>query len=140
MSHHPHPHPHEHEYEREHEHADHGSDAHSHQQGGLRALLADLFQPHSHDAADSLDDALTGSTEGIRAVKLSLLGLGATALLQFGVVLLSGSVALLADTIHNLADALTAIPLWLAFSLGRRSPTRSYTYGFGRAEDLAGVF
>src|SRR5207247_120912 len=84
--------------------------------------------------------ALAGSEEGIRTVRLSLLGLGATALIQLGVVLLRGSVALPADTIHNFADASTAIPLWLAFSLGRRLPNRRYTYGYGRAEDLAGVF
>src|SRR5215210_2172379 len=94
----------------------------------------------SHDASDSIDNALEGSAEGIRVVKLSLLGLGVTAVLQLVIVYFSGSVALLADTIHNFADASTAIPLWLAFSLGRRAPTRRYTYGFGRAEDLAGVF
>src|SRR5439155_20591851 len=107
---------------------------------GLVGFLRDFLRPHSHDAADSLDDALAGSTEGIRVVKLSLLGLGLTALMQVAVVILSGSVALLADTIHNFADASTAIPLWLAFSISRRPPSRRYTYGYGRAEDLAGVF
>ena len=77
--------------------------------------------------------------EGIRANKVSLVGLGLTALLQALVVVLSGSVALASDTLHNLGDALTAIPLWIAFSLGRRRPTRSYNYGFNRAEDVAGV-
>lgn len=48
--------------------------------------------------------------------------------------------ALLADTVHNFSDALTAVPLWVAFLLGRRKATRTYTYGFGRAEDLAGLF
>ena len=66
--------------------------------------------------------------------------LGVTAGLQIIIVIASGSVALLADTIHNFGDALTAIPLGLAFVLGRRPPTKRYTYGFGRAEDLAGVF
>src|SRR5712692_9816027 len=113
---------------------------HQHRYGGWRGSLTDLLRPHSHDAADSVDDALTASAEGIRAVKLSLLGLGATALIQLLVVLVSGSVALLADTIHNFADASTAIPLWLAFSISQRAATRRYTYGFGRAEDLAGVF
>src|SRR5437870_5644421 len=69
---------------------------HSHERrGGLSGVLARLFGPHSHNAADSIDDALVGSAEGIRAVKISLLGLGATALLQLVVVLASGSVALL---------------------------------------------
>lgn len=77
--------------------------------------------------------------QGIRATKISLVGLGLTALLQAVVVVVSGSVALASDTLHNLGDALTAIPLWIAFSLGRRNPTRSYTYGYHRAEDVAGV-
>ena len=108
--------------------------------GGLVGMLREWVRPHSHDAADSVDPELEGSAEGIRAVKISLVGLGLTAVLQLLVVVLSGSVALLADTIHNFSDALTAVPLWLAFAVGRRAPTRRYTYGFGRAEDLAGVF
>ena len=52
----------------------------------------------------------------------------------------SGSVALLGDSLHNVADALTALPLWLAFSLGRRRANRRFTYGYGRAEDIAGIF
>jgi divalent metal cation (Fe/Co/Zn/Cd) transporter len=63
----------------------------------------------------------------------------ATALFQVVIVAMSGSVALLADTVHNFSDALTALPLWLAFTLGRRSPNQRYTYGYGRAEDLAGA-
>lgn len=55
-------------------------------------------------------------------------------------MVLSGSVALLADTVHNFSDALTAVPLWIAFSIGRRASNKRYTYGYGRAEDLAGVF
>jgi cation diffusion facilitator family transporter len=102
--------------------------------------LSHVLRPHSHDAADSLDDALESSAQGIRAVKISLVALGATSLAQLGVVAISGSVALLADTIHNFSDALTALPLWLAFAIGRRAPTRRYTYGYGRAEDLAGLF
>ncbi|MEW6324675.1 MAG: cation diffusion facilitator family transporter [Nitrospirota bacterium] len=76
---------------------------------------------------------------GIWAIKWSFLGLGATALLQGVVVFLSGSAALLADTIHNIGDAATAIPLWVAFLLVRLKPTRRFTYGYGRIEDLAGV-
>jgi cation diffusion facilitator family transporter len=127
-----HPHPH-------HEHEEHEEHEHSHAVGVL-GFLQSMFRPHSHDAADSIDDALEGSTRGIWAVKVSLFGLGATSVFQLVIVLASGSVALLADTIHNLADASTAIPLWIAFSLGRRAANRRYTYGYGRAEDLAGVF
>jgi len=106
----------------------------------LRAELRHIFQPHSHDAADAIDPGLVGSAEGIRAVQLSLIGLGITASLQLAVAIASGSVAVLADTIHNFADASTAIPLWLAFWIGRRPANSRYTYGYGRAEDLAGVF
>ena len=73
-------------------------------------------------------------------MKISLLALGATSIAQLVIVLVSGSVALLADTIHNFSDALTAIPLWVAFALGTKAATRRYTYGFGRAEDIAGLF
>ncbi|TXN28151.1 cation diffusion facilitator family transporter [Lacisediminihabitans profunda] len=127
-----------HEHDHEHGHS-HGEGAHAHPTG-IRGIFYGLFVPHSHDAADSIDDALEASKEGVRAVKISLFILLGTTLLQFIVVLLSGSVALLADTIHNFADALTAVPLWIAFVLGRRAATRKYTYGFGRAEDLAGLF
>jgi len=102
--------------------------------------MRQLFHPHSHDAADSVDSALEGSSQGIRAVKVSLIALGVTAVIQLSVVAISGSVALLADTVHNFADALTAIPLWIAFALTRRAPSRRYNYGYGRAEDLAGLF
>ncbi|ORB92889.1 hypothetical protein B1T49_15020 [Mycobacterium persicum] len=99
-----------------------------------------MFAPHSHDAADSIDNALEASAAGIRAVKISLLVLGITALAQVAVVLISGSIALAADTVHNFSDALTAVPLWIAFALSTKAATRRYTYGFGRVEDLAGLF
>jgi cation diffusion facilitator family transporter len=76
---------------------------------------------------------------GIWALKVSLAGLGLTALFQVVIVLVSGSTALLADTIHNVGDAATSIPLWIAFALVRRGRNRRYTYGYGRAEDIAGV-
>jgi cation diffusion facilitator family transporter len=95
---------------------------------------------HSHDHGDRLDEALEGSASGIRAVKVSLAVLALTAGVQVVIVVISGSVALLADTVHNATDALTAIPLWIAFAIGRRPPTKRYSYGFERAEDLAGIF
>ena len=113
---------------------------HSERGGKIGAALHEVFAPHSHDASDSIDDALESSAAGIRAVKISLLALGATAIAQSVIVAISGSVALLADTIHNFSDALTAIPLWIAFALSTKAATRRYTYGFGRAEDLAGLF
>ncbi|WKZ82319.1 MAG: cation diffusion facilitator family transporter [Acidimicrobiia bacterium] len=113
---------------------DHGGERRSH--GLWHRLVHLLSHDHDHGSAHKVLDA---GAEGIRATKISLVGLGLTALLQALVVVLSGSVALASDTLHNLGDALTAIPLWIAFSLGRRSPTRSYTYGYHRAEDVAGV-
>jgi cation diffusion facilitator family transporter len=82
---------------------------------------------------------MEASAEGMRTLWISLAVLGVTALTQASVTALSGSVALLGDTLHNAADALTAVPLGVAFILGRRPPTRRYTYGYGRAEDLAGI-
>ncbi len=108
--------------------------------GGVKGFLYDLFVPHTHDSADSIDDALKASTAGVRALKISLFILLATTVLQAVIVAFTGSIALLADTIHNFADALTAVPLWIAFVLGRRVANRRYTYGYGRAEDLAGMF
>ncbi|WP_433380667.1 cation diffusion facilitator family transporter [Actinoplanes sp. CA-142083] len=98
-----------------------------------------MVTPHSHDTADKVDPAMEASREGMRALWISLAGLGVTAALQALIVVFSGSVALLGDTLHNVADALTAIPLGFAFWFGRRAATRAYTYGFGRAEDLAGI-
>lgn len=105
----------------------------------LRRRVSHLLGHHDHDHGPGSASVLDAGAAGIRATKISLLGLGVTAALQALVVLFSGSVALASDTIHNLGDALTAIPLWIAFALGRRQPTRSYTYGFHRAEDVAGV-
>ena len=127
-----------HQHHHDHGHHDHDHD-HAHPKG-IRGVLMQIFAPHSHDAADSVDTALETSAVGIRAVKISLIGLGATAVVQLVVAIVSGSIALAADTIHNFSDALTAVPLWIAFAVGRRPATRRYTYGFGRAEDLAGIF
>ncbi|MFJ3321016.1 cation diffusion facilitator family transporter [Curtobacterium sp. NPDC086286] len=132
MSGHDHTHPHDHGH-------DHGHD-HSHPHGGVRSFLQHLFVPHTHDSADSIDDAMEASAAGVRALKTSLFVLLATTVLQAVIVAFTGSIALLADTIHNFADALTAVPLWIAFVLGRRLATRRMTYGYGRAEDLAGMF
>jgi cation diffusion facilitator family transporter len=106
----------------------------------VRHAFSELLSGHSHDAADQIDDALEANRTGRRALLISLIGLGLTAALQAVVVLLSGSVALLSDTLHNVADALTAVPLLVAFRLARRPANKRYTYGYGRAEDLAGLF
>jgi cation diffusion facilitator family transporter len=107
--------------------------------GGLGHRLSHLLTPHSHDATERVDEALAASRDGLRALWVSFAGLLLTAAAQAVVVIVTGSVALLSDTLHNLADALTAIPIAIAFLVGRRAATRSYTYGYGRAEDLAGL-
>jgi cation diffusion facilitator family transporter len=128
-----------------HHDADPGSGGHphdhrSHRRGGLSGAVGEVFRPHSHDAADSIDAALEASQQGLRAVVISFAALMVTAFVQVVPILATGSAALLADTIHNFSDALTAVPLFVAFRLSRRPPTRRYTYGYKRAEDLAGVF
>ena len=105
-------------------HAHHHDHGHDHGRG------------HTHGV---IDPSIATTARGIWAVKWSFLILAVTSLVQLAVVVLSGSVALLADTIHNLGDAGTAIPLWLAFALARRPPSPRFTYGYGRVEDLAGV-
>ncbi len=95
---------------------------------------------HSHDSADQVDDALEANAAGRRALWISLGALGLTAGIQGVIVSVTGSVALLGDTLHNVADALTAVPLLIAFWLARRPANDRYTYGYGRAEDLAGLF
>jgi len=86
-----------------------------------------------------VDPSVLTTRRGIWAVKWSFIGLLATAAVQAAIVMLSGSVALLADTIHNFGDASTAIPLWIAFRFAQKPPSRRFTYGYGRVEDLAGV-
>lgn len=119
-------------------HAEHAHAEHAHATGPV-AKIKELFAPHSHDAGDSVDAELEASGKGLRALAISFVALLITTLLQAAVVIVSGSVALLGDTLHNAADALTAVPLGIAFTLGRRAATRRYTYGYGRAEDLAGL-
>lgn len=130
---------HEHPGEDGHAHGEHGHHDHDHP-SGIRGFIYELIKPHSHDSADSIDDAIMANAKGIRAVKISLAVLMATALAQVVLVLVTGSVALLADTVHNFSDALTSVPLWIAFVLARRQANKRYTFGYRRAEDLAGLF
>lgn len=110
-----HHHPHQH---------DHGHGPH----GGAHG--------HSHGV---VDPSIATTARGLWAIKWSFVGLMATAALQVVVVVFTGSVALLADTIHNFADAATAIPLAIAFMFARRKPSSHFAFGYGRIEDLAGV-
>ncbi len=99
---------------------DHGNEGHGHTHGVV-------------------DPTIATTERGIWAIKWSFVILVITSALQLGVVVVSGSVALLADTIHNIGDSVTAIPLWIAFMLARRKPSKTFTYGLGRVEDLAGI-
>jgi cation diffusion facilitator family transporter len=100
---------------------------------------------HSHDkdhghTHGSIDPSISTSERGIWAIKWSFIGFLITSGIQFLIVLQSGSIALLTDAIHNFGDAGTAIPLWIAFRMAKRKPSKTFTYGYGRIEDLAGVF
>jgi len=121
---------HDHDHSHEHDHGEHRDDNHEH-------------HDHHHGYAHThgiVDPSILTTERGIWAVKWSFVGLFITALFQVIIVYYSGSIALLADTIHNFSDALTAIPLLFAFMLARWKPTKRFTYGYGRVEDLAGVF
>ena len=97
-------------------------------------------QTRGHGLAHgAMDRAILTSRRGIWATKVSLVVLMATAALQVVIVVFTGSVALLADTVHNFGDAATALPLWAAFTMSARQPTPRFTYGYGRTEDLAGL-
>lgn len=107
--------------------------------GGVWSRVRHALTPHSHDHSEAIQSADEASRHGIRAAWFSLAGMGATALIQIVIVALSGSIALLADTVHNLGHLATTIPLIIAFRLGRKAPTRRYNYGYKRAEDLVGL-
>jgi len=134
------PHP-DHDHDHDHDHGNGNGNGHGTSVGAwVRHAVSEVFGAHSHDVADQVDEALEADTDGRRALLWSLAILAATAVFQAVVVVLSGSVALLGDTLHNVADALTAVPLLIAFRLALRPATKRYTYGYGRAEDLAGIF
>lgn len=122
---------HDHQHEHEHEH--------QHSGNPVIDWFQHTFTPHDHGYQTAALDSALATDRGIRAVKISLIALLLTAAFQMAIVAISGSVALLADTIHNFSDALTAIPLGIAFTLSRRARNSRYTYGYGRAEDIAGV-
>jgi cation diffusion facilitator family transporter len=123
----------------QHHHADGNRDGGGPRRAAVRRWLREVVVPHRHDSAGAVDPALETSRAGLRCLAISFAALLVTALFQMLVVVVSGSVALLGDTLHNAADALTAVPLAVAFTVGRRAASRRCTYGYGRAEDLAGI-
>ena len=132
---------HRHGHDQDHDRHGHDDDHHDHDHGtGLWARVKHALIPHAHDAVDAIQTAEESTRDGIRTAWIGLAGMMTTALLQIIIVWLSGSIALLADTIHNLGHAATTIPLIMAFRIGRRAPTKSHPYGYRRAEDLVGLF
>ncbi len=120
-----------------HDHGDH--DDHDHGSGPW-AKVKHMVVPHSHDSNEAIQSAEESSSEGIRAAWIGLGGMGVTAVLQMFIVAISGSIALLADTLHNVGHAATTIPLVIAFRIGQRAASKRYSYGYRRAEDLVGLF
>lgn len=142
-----HPHPHEHEQAHEHDDHDDGDHGHDHEHdhdhgSGLWGWVNTIFHLHGHSAQKAAlanDQAIQDNASGIRTVWWALAILSFTAILQIAIFGMSGSVALLADTVHNIGDAINSIPLLIAFYLARRVANRRYSYGYGRAEDVAGI-
>jgi cation diffusion facilitator family transporter len=134
-----HTHSHEHHsHDNLHSHAEHD---HHHDTFWVKIASALHLPGYAHDHGSIAGDAVVyNNALAIRTVKLSLLALGLTTILQVFIYISSGSVALLGDTVHNFGDAANSIPLWIALVLLRRPPTKRFTYGFGRAEDVAGLF
>lgn len=139
---HDHPHPHSEHADHPHPHADGHVHGHGHHRHGSRAWagVKHLVVPHSHDANEAIQSAEESGTEGIRAAWIGLAGMGATAVMQVFIVAISGSIALLADTLHNVGHVATTIPLIIAFRIGQRAASKRYSYGYRRAEDLVGLF
>ena len=119
-------HNHEHEHdEHEHEHHEHNHDEHEHGHG------------HEHSKVDA---DLYGNQAGLRAVQLSTAGMLLVSAIQFAIALIGGSAGLFADALHNFGDVFTTVALWIAFVISSRAANQRYTYGYYRAEDLAGIF
>jgi cation diffusion facilitator family transporter len=122
-------HSHSHGNDHTHGHGSHHHDTHGHDHSG---------GAHGH-VHGTIDPTIAASDRGLWAVKWSFVGLFITTVIQIVIFYFSGSIALLADAIHNLGDGCTAVPLGLAFILGKREPSKRFTYGYGRVEDLAGL-
>ena len=133
-----HSHPAGHSHDHGHDH--HESDHDHHHASGWWAQLKHAMTPHSHDAVDTIQTAEEARRDGIRTSWIGLAGMLAVAVAQLAIVLASGSIGLLADTVHSLGHAVTTVPLVIAFRLGGRPATKRYPYGYRRAEDVAGIF
>ena len=103
-----------------------------HKTTGVRDPAAEFPLPATRD--DAADRRAAN-----RAVAVSAVGLAATGLAELALAVLTGSVGLLGDAIHNLSDVSTSAVVFLGFRLSRRPPSERYPYGLERAEDLAGI-
>ena len=122
-------HNHEHDHdEHNHEHHEHNHDEHEHDEHG-----------HGHEHG-KVDADLYGNQAGMRAVQLSTAGMLLVSAIQFAIALIGGSAGLFADALHNFGDVFTTVALWIAFVISSRAANQRYTYGYYRAEDLAGIF
>jgi cation diffusion facilitator family transporter len=116
-------HHHDHDHHDHNDHDEHDHDEHNH--------------GHEHGRVDA---DLYGNKAGLRAVQISTAGMFLVAAIQFAIAGIGGSAGLFADALHNLGDVLTTVALWIAFVLSNRAANHRYTYGYYRAEDLAGIF
>ncbi len=134
----------------DHDEHDHNHDDHDHEHDAHDYEHDDHDHDHAHDDHDHghghghehgrVDADLYGDKAGLRAVQISTAGMFLVAAIQFAIAIIGGSAGLFADALHNLGDVLTTVALWIAFVISRRAANHRYTYGYYRAEDLAGIF
>jgi cation diffusion facilitator family transporter len=130
---------HEHQSESQHEHATHTHDheEHTHDHDHDEHNHDEHAHGHEHGKVDA---DLYGNRAGLRAVQISTAGMFLVAAIQFAIAWIGGSAGLFADALHNFGDVFTTIALWIAFVISNRAANQRYTYGYYRAEDLAGIF
>src|SRR6266571_3899945 len=133
-----HDHNHEHDHHNEHDEHEHQHDDHDHEhEHEHRGHGRHGGHGHEHGKVDA---DLYGNKAGLRAVQISTAGMFIVAAIQFAIAGIGGSAGLFADALHNLGDVLTTVALWIAFVISNRAANQRYTYGYHRAEDLAGIF
>ena len=126
-----------HQHESSHEHGTHAHAEHDHDHGNGKHEHADKGHGHEHGKVDA---DLYGNRAGLRAVQISTAGMLLVSAIQFAIAWIGGSAGLFADALHNFGDVFTTIALWIAFVISNRAANQRYTYGYYRAEDLAGIF
>lgn len=102
-------------------------------------IVNGVRDPAASFPLDTLTDDAAERRQANRAIAVSAIGLALTGLVELAIALLSGSVALLGDALHNLSDVSTSVLVFVGFRASRKVPTERYPYGYERAEDLAGI-